>query len=198
MSYRPICDVWLLARPKVPYYGAYPAGFLSRARHLLGVSLADPVLHVCSGKVRDYPMAGVGPCDRTVDADPMLAPDFVLDVTREPLPTVDGGLGWPAILADPPYTEADHAEYAVARPRPVQPALGDQAARAYPAVTLPTPNALLKVCLEAVRPGGRVGMLHYVIPRPSRTARFIACVGVVVGFGNRGRFYTVFEREAAS
>lgn len=195
MSYRPICDVWLLARPKVKYYGAYPAGFLSRARHLLGVGFADPVLHVCGGMVRDYPLAGFGPCDRTVDADPQLAPDYVLDVTRDPLPTIDGVHGWPAILADPPYTEADHAAYAVSRPRAVQPDLGDPAPRSCPAVPLPNPNALLKACIEAVRPGGRVGMLHYVIPRQPRNARFIACVGVVVGFGNRGRFYSVFERE---
>lgn len=30
-SYRPICDLWILARPKVKYYGAYPNGFLERA-----------------------------------------------------------------------------------------------------------------------------------------------------------------------
>jgi hypothetical protein len=32
VSYRPITDVWILARPKVKYYGAYPNGFLERAR----------------------------------------------------------------------------------------------------------------------------------------------------------------------
>ena len=31
MSYRPITDVWILGRPKVRYYGAYPSGFLERA-----------------------------------------------------------------------------------------------------------------------------------------------------------------------
>ena len=46
MSYRPITDVWILARSKVPYYGAYPAGFLHRARTLLGVDAVGAVLHV--------------------------------------------------------------------------------------------------------------------------------------------------------
>ena len=35
MGYRPITDLWFLARPKVKYYGAYPNGFLERARALL-------------------------------------------------------------------------------------------------------------------------------------------------------------------
>lgn len=38
MSFRPIADVWILARPKVKYYGAYPNGFLERALPLLGAS----------------------------------------------------------------------------------------------------------------------------------------------------------------
>ena len=36
MSYRPITDVMILARSKTKYYGAFPAGFLSRARWELG------------------------------------------------------------------------------------------------------------------------------------------------------------------
>lgn len=39
MSYRPITDFWILARPKVKYYGAYPSGFLERARALVGVMM---------------------------------------------------------------------------------------------------------------------------------------------------------------
>jgi len=55
MTKRPIMDMWALARPKLKdglkYYGAYPAGFLQRARDLIGCSLNDSVLHVCSGMV---------------------------------------------------------------------------------------------------------------------------------------------------
>jgi hypothetical protein len=78
MSYRPITDVWILARPKLSegakYYGSYPAGFLSRARALLGVSMERPVLHVCAGLVRNYPFSGLGRNDRTVDLDPATHP----------------------------------------------------------------------------------------------------------------------------
>ena len=194
MSYRPITDVWILARPKVPYYGAYPSGFLQRARSLLGISSRDPLLHVCGGHARKYSLpefgvaAGVGQegfgrNDQTLDIDPACEPDFVCDVRGGDLPAygvecgpVNNGapVGWPAILADPPYTAEDSARYAVD--------------------AFPPANDLLRACLAAVRIGGRVGFLHYVWPQPPKTARSVACVGVIVGFNNRMRCYSVFER----
>jgi hypothetical protein len=173
MSYRPITDVWILARPKVKYYGAYPAGFLSRARELLGVSIDDPVLHVCSGMVRDYPFRGLGPNDRTLDADGRLEPDYCIDVTEKPLPK-----RYAAILADPPYTETDAAKY-----------------RSGPEI-FPKAGALLAKCIEALEVGRRVGILHYEWPRPPANARSVAVVGVLVGFSNRIRCFSVFERAA--
>lgn len=175
MSYRPITDVWILARPKVRYYGAYPNGFLERARALLGVTPLDAVLHVCGGKAREYPAKprGFGPNDKTLDLDASLTPDFVqrADVA---LP----GHDWPALIADPPYTEADAAKYAPG------------------SAEFPSANQVLKRMLAVVRPGGRVGMLHYVLPQPPREGvRFVACVGVIVGFNNRMRVFSVFERE---
>lgn len=190
MSYRPITDVWLLARPKVKYYGAYPNGFLERARALLGVTPFDAVLHVCGGMARAYPAQprGFGPSDRTLDLNPALMPDFEQAAT-DPLPPygVQCGplrngepVGWPALIADPPYTEADAEKYA-------------PGAKAFPAA-----NLILKNMLVAVRPGGRVGMLHYVLPQPPRVGvRFVACVGVIVGFNNRMRVFSVFEKEIA-
>ncbi len=170
-NYRPITDIWLLARPKVQYYGAYPSGFLSRARELLGVGPEDSVLHVCSGKIKDYPFRGMGGLDDTLDIDPALGADYVRDVTKEPIPD-----GYDAILADPPYTEIDAKEY------------GDGTAR-WPGATF-----LLKACLNAIEPGKKVGILHYVFPRPNKTDRLVACVGVLTGFGNRIRCFSVFEK----
>lgn len=78
MSYRPITDVWILARPKVKYYGAYPNGFLERALMLMGVDLAtEPVLHVCAGRVRDYPNKRCVQHALTLDLDAALSPDIV-------------------------------------------------------------------------------------------------------------------------
>lgn len=185
MSYHPITDLWILARAKLKpnadgsenkYYGAYPGGFPERARVLLGVTITDPVLHVCGGKAKFYPyVAGFGVNDKTLDLDASLNPDFTADA-RESLPLIDSYRAWPAILADPPYSEQDAEKYAVG------------------SSVYPNPNDLLKNCIEAVRVGGRVGILHYIWPSPPKNAKSIACIGVVVGFNNRIRVFSVFER----
>lgn len=186
-NYRPITDMWILARPKVRYYGAYPSGFLERARALLGITPFDALLHVCGGAARQYPAKprGFGPSDKTLDLDPALTPDFVQSAVDPlppygvPLPARYASLiGWPAIIADPPYTKQDAEHYTPG------------------AAVYPEPALVLKGMLAAVRPGGRVGILHYVVPRPPSTGvRFVACVSVFVGFGNRMRAFSVFERE---
>lgn len=176
-NYRPICDTWILARPKVKYYGAYPNGFLERAKALLGVNRKDRVLHVCGGAAKQYPAwAALCPNDWTLDLDERLNPDYLWDATK-PLPGGDGL--WDGILCDPPYTLEDAEHYAVHTD------------------LMPKPNALLRNALRSVRDGGRVGMLHYVLPQPPREGvKFVACVGVIVGFNNRMRVFSVFEKVA--
>lgn len=174
MSYRPITDMWLLARAKlkggVKYYGAYPGGFLERARVLIGAQ-NHPVLHVCAGQVRNYPYKrGFGPMDMTLDIDPQVKPDFLQDA-RDPWP-----VPWRHILMDPPYTALDAAMYA-----------GGSA-------VFPGPRALLGRAADALELGGRVGLLHYVAPRPPASLKLIALVGVLVGFENRMRVFSVYER----
>lgn len=207
MSYRPICDVWILARAKLRdgarYYGAYPAGFLHRARQLLGVRWEDPVLHVCAGLVKKNLYRGFGPHDRTLDLDPATEPDYLMDARRigvgsedlYPRPdfVVIGARRtssvsteymrqkqvplWPAIMIDRPYTAADHEHYNV------------------PAEVFPSDlNDLLKRCLRCVEPGGRVGVLDYIWPHPGKWGKEVAVVGVGTGRNNRARWYTVFER----
>ena len=171
MSYRPITDVWILARSKVSYYGAYPAGFLHRARALLGVGPFGAVLHVCAGKVRDYPYRGFGPNDKTLDLDTACHPDFLQDA-RDPLPAGE----WKAVLIDRPYTPEDAARYMPG------------------ANKFPNVNDLLKRSIAVVDVGGKVGVLDYVWPQPPKNAKEVAVVGVGTGRNNRARWFTVFER----
>jgi hypothetical protein len=168
--------MWILARPKVPYYGAYPNGFLERALALLGGVNAS-TLHVCGGHAKKYPNARLMANGWTLDLDRATEPDFHHDA-REPLPLRGSeNEPWDAILCDPPYTPQDAAKYAPG------------------ADLLPPPNLLLKRALAAVDVGGRVGMLHYVLPQPPKIGvKFIACIGVIVGFNNRMRVFSVFER----
>lgn len=178
MSYRPITDMWLLARCKynggVKRYGGYLGGFPERARALLGVNINDPVLHVCGGLAKLYPYeGGFGPNDKTLDLDPNVRPDF-LQGALAPLPP-----GFAALLADPPYSEEDAAQY-------------------FPgAAEYPSPHKLMAHMLKALPDGRRAGLIHYVVPRCPPGARFVACVGVVCGFGNRIRSFSVFERRAS-
>lgn len=174
-GYRPLTDVWILARCKykggTKRYGGYLGGFPERARALLGVTIHQPVLHVCGGLARLYPYAGgFGHADATVDLDPLVNPDYLRDVLGD-LP-----LGFDAMLADPPYTEGDAAKYPPG------------------AAAFPSPNKLVANMLKHLNPGQRCGIIHYVIPSPPKGSRFVACVGIVCGFNNRGRFYTVFEK----
>lgn len=179
MTYRPVTDVWLLARAKLLHghklYGAFLGGFGERARSLLGVHLDDPVLHVCGGRVRSYPYPrAIGPNDRTLDLNPDMEPDYLQDA-REPYPT-----GFRAILADPPYSEADAEHY-----RP--------GAAAYP-----TPNLVLRRALDALPVGCRVGILHYAwaAPPPGAAAKETAAIAVGTGRNARARWFVVYERLA--
>lgn len=192
MSYRPICDTWLLARSKVKYYGAYPAGSLIRMRDLLGVGISDAVLHVCSGHIRSYPYKGLGKNDLLLDLDPKTRPDFLQDA-REPFPIPPGEDKYDAILCDPPYSPEDALKYDVGKK--ALESLTRSRKLTAEVVKLPSPRRLLLNGLDAVKVGGRVGILHYVAPRmPRDRARFVALVTVFIGFENRPRLYSVYER----
>jgi hypothetical protein len=182
-NYRPITDVWILGRPKVKYHGSFPGGFLHRARALLGVGPRDAVLHVCAGKVREYPYRGLGREDETVDIDPMCKPDHLRDVRLGlPFRTLshsDVKAEWDACLIDRPYSAEDAAKYAGG------------------ADVLPPLNALLKAALAVVPVGRCVGVLDYKWPRPPRDgAREVAIVAVTNGRDANMRTFSVWERLA--
>ena len=190
-SYRPICDTWILARAKLKgrrkYYGAYLGGFPERARALLGVKLSEPLLHVCGGKAKYYPYKrGFGPNDKTLDLDPKTKPDYLQDA-REPFPICDLEClvndcpeyyeKWPGILIDPPYSEIDAAHYNVG------------------ASVYPKPNLLVKNAIEVLPVGGKVGIIHYIWPKPPKNARLVATIQVLCGYNNRARLFSVYEKE---
>lgn len=185
MSYRPITDVWFLARAKLKggrkYYGAYLGGFPERARVLLGASIDDPVLHVCGGMARFYPYAGgFGPNDKTLDLDPATEPDYLQDA-REPFPAwTSDARRFRAYLIDPPYSEQDAEHYVPGR------------------TNYPSPSHLVGAALRALPLGGRVGIIHYIVAKPgphAPNAKFVAAVAVMCGFNNRVRAFSVWEKR---
>ena len=183
MSYRPITDQWMLTRAALKggkkYYGAYLGGFPERARVLIGCPLDTPMLHVCGGMSRFYKYArGFGHLDNTMDLNADCNPDYLMDCRLEDWPTQERHLGieWGGILIDPPYSEADAENYPPGKDN------------------YPNPHQLVKTAINTLRLGYKVGIIHYIIPRCPKNAKFIADVGITCGFGNRKRAFTVFER----
>jgi hypothetical protein len=145
----------------------------------LGVGPEGAVLHVCAGRVRDYPFRGLGPNDKTLDIDPATRPDFLQDAReRLPLQPFDGTRyrEWDAVLIDRPYTAEDAAHYRTG------------------VDTWPPLNDLLKNALSVVPVGHRVGILDYAWPHPGSKGTEVAVVAVGTGRNGRARWFTVFER----
>lgn len=127
---------------------------------------ASEVLHVCSGALGSD--AGGVRVDLRLGA----RPDVVGDGTT--LPFRDSSFA--GVLLDPPYS----LEYA----------------RELYGTAYPRPSHLLAEAARVVRPGGRVGFLHFLVPKPGSPLLTIERVwGVTQGCGYRIRAFTVLRRR---
>lgn len=183
MSYRPITDFWFLTRCKykggVKRYGGYLGGFPERARVLIGASIEEPVLHVCGGLAHLYPYrGGYGKWDERQDLDPSVNPEHEFDcsLSLPPKTFLSGGELWAGIIADPPYSPEDARQYSPGEDR------------------YPSPHKIVELAMGVLPVGRKMGIIHYVVPRCPKNAKFTACVGVACGFANRIRAFSVFER----
>lgn len=186
---RPITDVWILARSKIKYYGAYPAGFLERARGVLcGGRIDDIIWHIPGGMAHTYngtggmPLNGYGPNDLRIDLDPAVKPDILMDVRRlEDLYTYNGKdiYGQPhAIIIDLPYSKEEAKNYAPGKD------------------AFPELNETLKHSLRIVRDGGLVGVLDWRWPNGTKFgAKCILAACVTTGEGSRARMFTVWRNK---
>lgn len=109
-----------------------------------------------------------------------------LDVRAEKRPTViadarhapfkDGSFS--AILIDPPYSE-------------------DYATNLYgTGAVYPAPGALMAEACRLLKPGGRVGMLHFQVPMIRKPLRMVRVFGITTGSGYAIRAFTVCEKPA--
>lgn len=149
-----------------PVYGAFPQRFLPWALRLLRAKPSE-VLHVCSGMLT---AADVGGGTR-VDIRPDAQPDVVAD--GRDLPFDDASFA--AALIDPPYS----VEYA----------------RDLYGTEYPRPSHLLREAARVVRPCGRIGFVHYLVPNPPKGCRIISVRGVTQGCGYRIRALTIYEKD---
>lgn len=126
------------------------------------------VLHVCSGALG----ADVGGI--RVDLRAAARPDVQADGTA--LPFRDGT--FPGVLIDPPYS----VEYATA----------------LYGTDYPRPSHLLAEAARVTRDGGRIGFLHFLVPKPGSPLLSIERIwGVTQGCGYRIRAFTVLQKRHA-
>lgn len=194
-------DAWILARSKVKYYGAYPSGFLKRARRqLVGGDPEKIIWHIPGGMAREYNgtkggilLEGFGKNDKTIDLNPKCKSDFEMDVRSlgvffhitndckfvKYLPPGVRGENFErpdAIIIDRPYTlkDADH----------------------YPpgSECFPQLSKLIKDCLEIVKPGCFVGAIDYEWPQLGKNYREVFLHPVLTGRGNKIRLFSGWEK----
>lgn len=109
-----------------------------------------------------------------VDIRRAAAPDVVADGRSLPFRT--GSFG--AVLIDPPYS----VEYA----------------RDLYGTDYPRPSHLLAEASRVVRPCGRVGIVHFLVPMPPKGCRLETVRALTTGCGYRIRAFTIFIREQDS
>lgn len=108
-----------------------------------------------------------------VDIRPEANPDIVAD--GRALPLAEASMA--GVLIDPPYSE--------------------HYARELYGTDYPRPAHLLKEAARVVRPNGRIGFVHYIVPNPPFRTRFVTAIGMSMGFGYPMRAVTIFERDQA-
>jgi SAM-dependent methyltransferase len=107
-----------------------------------------------------------------VDIREAMQPSVVSDVRL--LPFAACSFDW--IMADPPYSE----EYA-------KNLYGTGA-------SYPRPGQILAEASRVLRPGGRVGILHFQVPMSRKPLNLIKVYGVTTGAGYAIRAWSVFEK----
>lgn len=62
----------------------------------------------------------------------------------------------------------------------------------------PRPSHLLREAARVVKPAGRIGFVHFLVPNPPRGARLVRVVGLTQWCGYRIRAFTLYERDQAT
>lgn len=122
------------------------------------------IVHVCSGSLPP----GTGRL--RIDLRGGAAPDVRAD--GRALPFADASFD--AIMIDPPYS----VEYAQGLYK------GEY----------PRPKHLLEEAARVLRPCGRIGFLHFIVPNPPPGCKIESIRGVTTGGGFRIRAFTIFEK----
>jgi adenine-specific DNA methylase len=87
------------------------------------------------------------------------------------------GIDADVIVTDPPYS----AHYA----------------RELYGFDYPRPSHLLREAARVAKPGARIGIVHYITPKPVPGTSFVKTFGLSTGFDMPMRAVTIYERDGA-
>lgn len=109
-----------------------------------------------------------------VDIRPEMKPDIIADCRHVPLP--DESVEF--ILADPPYS-LDYAENLYGTGK-----------------NYPKPGEILKEAARLLKPGGKIGLLHFLVPMTRKPMKMLGVYGVTTGAGYAIRAWTLWTKVA--
>ena len=80
----------------------------------------------------------------------------------------------------------------------LDPTYTKQYARDLYGVQYPRPSHLLREAARVVKPCGRIGFVHYLVPMPPPGCDFVKVLGLSTGFGFAMRAVTIFAKQQDS
>ena len=99
-------------------------------------------------------------------------PDIVADAVN--LPFANSSFQW--IIADPPYAK-EYAENLYGTGN-----------------VYPSPHSLTRECLRILKPNGRFGLLHPMVPKFRRPGKLVRTYGITTGIGYNIRAFSVLTK----
>lgn len=160
----------MFGMPEAEYFGPFPDG----GGYPLGfLRRAFEIMEVTDPTQVLHVCSGSMKIGVTVDIRPETNPTVVADVRN--LPFSNDSFSW--IMADPPYSK----EYA-------KNLYGTED-------VYPDPHALVDECLRVLRPGGRLGFMHHVIPKFHKPGRLLKVYTISQGIGYNVRAWSLFTKE---
>jgi SAM-dependent methyltransferase len=160
----------LFGMPEAEYFGVFPDGGGYPLRFL---KRAFEIMGVTDPHQVLHVCSGSMKVGIRVDIRPEMNPTIVADARN--LPFADNTFDW--VMADPPYSE----EYAANLY-----GTGD---------VYPNPHQLADECLRVLKPGGRMGFMHHIVPKFHKPGRLLKVYTITQGVGYNVRAWSVFTKE---
>lgn len=161
----------MFGMPEAAYFGPFPEGGGYPLRFL---ARAFEVLSVTDPTRVLHVCSGsmrVGVC---VDIRFECKPTTVADALH--LPFRDNTFKW--VMADPPYSQ-EYAENLYGT-----------------GSSYPNPHALAQECLRVLKPGGKLGFMHHIVPKFKRPGKLLQVYTITQGPGYNVRAWTILTKLA--